>query len=103
MSMTPEPPRNPEHRSTNAILCFCIGAALAGLAWFLGVGTVIGAALSGGDAAILVGGAIAAVALVLASIAGGVLMLIGTIWMVIQVIADQAGDKGEKRYRNIER
>lgn len=98
-----EPPRNPEHRSTNAILCFCIGAALAGGAWFLGVGTVIGAALSGGNAAMVVGGAIAAIGLVLASIAGGVLMLIGSIWMVIQVIADQRGDASEKRYRNIER
>jgi hypothetical protein len=99
----PEPPRNPEHRSTNAILCFCIGAVLEGLAWFLGVGTVIGAGLSGGDPAILIGGAIAAIALVLASIVGGVLMLIGTIWMVVQVIADQTGEKSEKRYRDVER
>ncbi|HJS80670.1 MAG TPA: hypothetical protein VJ748_08615 [Vitreimonas sp.] len=99
----PEGPRNPEHRSTNAILCFCIGAALAGGAWFLGVGTVMGAALSGGNPALVVGGAIAAIALVLASIAGGVLMLIGTIWMVIQVIADQTGEKSEKRYRDVER
>lgn len=99
----PDPARNPEHRSNNAILCFCLGAMLAGLAWFLGVGAVIGAALSGGDPAILVGGAIAAIALVLASIAGGVLMLIGTIWMVIQVIADQTGEKSEKRYRDVER
>jgi hypothetical protein len=99
----PEAPRNPEHRSTNAILCFCIGAALAGGAWFLGVGTVMGAALSGGNPALVVGGAIAAIALVLASIAGGVLMLVGTIWMVIQVIADQTGAKSEKRYRDVER
>jgi hypothetical protein len=93
----PEPPRNPEHRSTNAILCFCIGAVLAGF-------TVIGAGLSGGgDPAILIGGAIAAIALVLASVVGGVLMLIGTIWMVIQVIADQTGERSEKRYRDVER
>ena len=99
----PEPPRNPEHRSTNAILCFCIGAVLAGLAWFLGVGTVMGAALSGGDAAILIGRRMAAIALVRSSIVGGLLMLIGTIWMVIQVIADQTGEKSEKRYRDVER
>lgn len=79
---------NPERRTTNAILCFCIGARLAFLAWFLGVGTVIGAALSGGDPAIVVGGAIAAVGLVLAGTVGGALMFIGTIWMLIQVIAD---------------
>jgi hypothetical protein len=99
----PDAPRNPEYRSTNAILCFCIGAGLAGLAWFLGVGTVIGTAMSGGNGAVIAGGVIAAVALVLASIAGGVMMLIGAIWMVIQVIADQAGEKSEKRYRDVER
>jgi hypothetical protein len=94
---------NPERRSTNAILCFCIGAALAGVAWFFGVGTVIGAALSGGNPAVVVGGVIMAIGLVLAGIAGGVMMLIGTIWMVIQVIADQTGEKSEKRYRDVER
>jgi hypothetical protein len=99
----PEPPRNPEHRSTNAILCFCIGAALAGGAWFFGVGTVMAAAFSGGDPAMMVGSVMAAIALVLASVAGAVLMLVGTIWMVVQVIADQRGEASEKRYRNIER
>lgn len=98
-----EPPRNPEHRSTNAIFCFCIGAGLACLAWFLGVGTVIGAALNGSDAAIVVGGAIAALGLVLLSICGGVLMFVGAIWMLIQVIADQRGEPSEKRYRDVER
>jgi len=99
----PESPRNPEQRTTNAILCFCIGAGLAFLAWFLGVGTVIGAALSGGDPAVVVGGAIAAIGLVLAGVAGGALMFIGTIWMLIQVIADQTSEKSEKRYRDVER
>jgi len=99
----PEPPRNPERRTTNAILCFCIGAGLAIGAWLLGVGAVIGAALSGGNPALVVGGAIAAIGLVLASLAGGALMLIGTIWMVIQVIADQTGERSEKRYRDVER
>lgn len=98
-----DPPRNPEGRTTNAILCFCIGAALAGGAWFLGVGAVIGTALSGGDPAVVLGGAIAAIGLVLAGVAGGVLMLVGTIWMFIQVIADQTGEKNEKRYRDVER
>ena len=101
--MSPPEGPNPEHRSNNAILCFCIGAGLAALAWFMGVGSVMAAALSGGDPGLVVGGAIAAIGLVLASIAGGVLMLIGTIWMVIQVIADQTGEKSEKRYRDVER
>ena len=39
----PEQP-NPEHRSNNAILCFCIGAGLAALAYVLGIGAVLGAA-----------------------------------------------------------
>lgn len=94
---------NPERRTTNAILCFCVGAVLAGIGWFLGVGTVIATALSGGDPAAIVGGAVAAIGLVLASVAGGVLMLIGTIWMLIQVIADQTGEKSEQRYRDVER
>lgn len=94
---------NPERRTTNAILCFSIGAGLVGLSWVLGMGAVMGAALGGGDPALVVGGAIAAVGLVLAGAAGGVLMLIGGIWMVIQVIADQRGEASEKRYRDIER
>jgi hypothetical protein len=51
----------------------------------------------------VVGGAVAAVGLVLASVAGAVLMLVGVLWMVIQVIADQTGEKSEKRYRDVER
>jgi hypothetical protein len=101
MSQSERP--NPERRSNNALLCFCIGAGLAILAWFLGVGTVIGAALSGGDPAVLVGGAFAAIGLALAGVSGFVLMLVGGIWMLVQVIADQTGDREEKRYRDVER
>lgn len=101
--MSPPEAPNPERRSTNAILCFSIGAGLAILAWFLGVGAVIGAALSGGDPALVVGGALAAVGVTLAGVSGVVLMLIGAIWMLIQVIADQTGEASEKRYRDIER
>lgn len=95
--------RNPEHRTTSAILCFSIGAGFAIGAWFLGVGTVIGAAASGGNPALVVGGVVAAIGLTLAAVAGGVLMLIGAIWMFIQVIADQRGEASEKRYRDVER
>ncbi len=94
---------NPEHRTTNALLCFCIGAGALALAWFLGVGGVIAAALSGGDPAILVGGIFAALALVLLSGSGFILMVVGGVWMVIQVIADQRGEASEKRYRDVER
>lgn len=101
--MKPSEGPNPERRTTNAILLFCIGAGLAGLAWFFGVGTVIGAAVSGGNPAVVVGGMVAAIGLVLASVVGGVLMLVGTIWMLIQVIADQRGEPSEKRYRDVQR
>jgi len=94
---------NPERRSNGAIICFCAGAGLGVLAWFLGVGTVMGAALSGGDPAIVMGGAFAAIGLVLMGVAGGLLMLVGGVWMIVQVIADQRGEASEKRYRDVER
>ncbi len=95
--------KNPEHRANNAILCFCLGLALAGGAYFLGVGAVLATALSGGDPAVVVEGALAAVALVLMGVAGFIMMLVGAVWMALRVIADQSGDANEKRYRNIER
>lgn len=101
--MKPPEPRNPEHRSSNALLCFCIGAGLCGLAYVLGIGAVIGAALSGGDPAVVVGGLFAAIGIGLAGIAGFIMMLIGGVWMLLQVIADQSGDAEEKRYRDVER
>ncbi len=101
--MSPSDAPNPERRTTNAILCFCLGAGLAALAWFLGVGGVVAAALTGGDPALIVGSIIAAIALVLLTVSGFVLMLVGGVWMVIQVIADQRGEASEKRYRDVER
>lgn len=98
-----EPPRNPEHRSTNALLCFCIGAALAFLSWFLGVGTVMAAAFSGGNPAVVVGSMISAIGLVVMTLIGVLLMGVGAVWMFIQVIADQRGEASEKRYRDVER
>lgn len=101
--MSPSEGPNPEHRSSNALLCFCIGAGLCILAYVLGIGTVIAAALSGGDPTLVVGGLLAAVGLALAGVSGFVLMLVGGIWMFVQVIADQTGAKSEKRYRDVER
>lgn len=94
---------NPERRSNNALLCFCIGAGLAGLAYILGVGAVVGAAFGAGDPAIIAGSLGAAVALTLAALSGIALMVVGGIWMVLRVIADQRGDVSEKRYRDVER
>jgi hypothetical protein len=101
--MSPPEGLNPEHRSNNAILCFCIGAGLAALAWFLGVGSVMAAALSGGNPAVVVGSVFAALALVFAAGAGFVMMLVGGVWMIVQVIADQRSEPSEKRYRDVER
>jgi hypothetical protein len=95
--------RNPEHRSSSPMILFCTGAGLCLLAYFLGVGTVIGAVLTGGDPAIVVGGLLAAIGLALATVVGFLLMLIGGVWMVGQVIADQSGGAEEKRYRDVER
>jgi predicted ABC-type sugar transport system permease subunit len=101
--MSPPEGKNPEHRSNNAMLCFCLGAGLAIAAYVLGVGAVIGAAFSGGDPAIIVGSMLGAVGLVLMGIAGFVMMIIGGVWMILRVIADQTGDRSEKRYRDVER
>lgn len=98
----PEAP-NPEHRSNNAMLCFCLGAGLCGLAYFLGIGAVFTAALSGGDPAAIVGGVFAAIALALLGVGGVIMMLVGGVWMIARVIADQRGDAEEKRYRDVER
>lgn len=94
---------NPERRSTGAVICFSAGALMAGAAWLFGVGAVIGAAFSGGDPALVVGSVVAAIGLSLLAGFGFLLMLIGGVWMLIQVIADQSGDAEEKRYRDVER
>jgi hypothetical protein len=96
-------PRNPEHKSNNAILCFCIGAGLATFAYFMGIGGVFVAAFSGGDPFVVAGGILMFVVLSLSAVVGGLLMLIGGIWMIGRVIADQTGDAEEKRYRDVER
>jgi len=85
------------------MIVFCTGAGLCALAYFLGVGALIGALISGGDPALVVGGIFAAIALGLTTVVGFALMLIGGIWMIGQVIADQSGGAEEKRYRDVER
>lgn len=101
--MSPPEGRNPEHRSSNALWCFCIGVGLTFAAQFLGMGAVMTAVFSGGDPAVLVGSMLAAVGIVLMGVVGVLLALIGGLWMIIRVIADQQGDANEKRYRDIER
>lgn len=85
------------------MILFCTGAGLCTLAYFLGVGAIIGAAISGGNPAMVAGGVLAAIALSLAVVVGVVLMLVGGVWMIGQVLADQSGGAEEKRYRDVER
>lgn len=94
---------NPERRSNAAILCLCIGVALGVAAWFLGLGAILTAAASGGDPAALAGGVAALIGLALLGVSGAILSTAGVVWMIVQVIADQTGDKNESRYRNVER
>jgi hypothetical protein len=101
--MNPPETPNPEQRSNNALLCFCLGAGLMGAAYFLGIGAIIGAALSGGDAASMVGGVIAVIGLALLGAGGFVFMVVGGVWMIVRVIADQRGEPSEKRYRDVNR
>lgn len=85
------------------MILFCTGLGLCTLAYFLGVGAVLGALFTGGDPAMVVGGLLAAIGLGLATVIGFLLMIIGGIWMIGQVIADQSGGAEEKRYRDVER
>ena len=96
-------PPNPEHRSSNAMLCLCIGLALLAGAYFLGFGAVLTTALSGGDPAIVVGSMVSALALGLAAVSGVILTLIGVVWMIVRVIADQTSGPDANRYRDIQR
>lgn len=101
--MSPPEGRNPEHRSSSPMILFCTGVGLCALAYFLGVGAILGAALTGGDPIVVAGSLIAAIGLALATVVGFVLMLVGGVWMIGQVIADQSGGAEEKRYRDVER
>lgn len=98
----PDPP-NPERRSTGALICFGVGAAFATLAWFFGVGGAMTIALGGGDPAAVAGGLGMVFGLVAMTLIGIALMLIGGVWMIGQVVADQRGEPSEKRYRDVER
>lgn len=85
------------------MILFCTGVGLCALAYFLGVGAIIGAAFTGGNPAVVAGGLLAAIGLALSTVVGFLLMLIGGVWMIGQVLADQSDSAEEKRYRDIER
>lgn len=93
---------NPERRSNNAMLCFCLGLGLLGLSWFLGVSTAFSAAFSGGLAGAAMGVA-GGLALMLAACGGFVLMLVGAVWIFLRVIADQTSAHARERYKDVQR
>jgi hypothetical protein len=93
--------RNPEHRSNNSMLLFCTGIGLCIVSYFLGIGAVIGVAATGGDPAVVIGSMLGVIGVVLMGIVGAIMALIGGIWMIVRVIADQTGD--DSRYRDVER
>jgi hypothetical protein len=102
--MNPPEAPNPERRSDAALLCLCIGLGLMILSWFLGFGGVLAAALSGGSPAAIAGGIGAFVGLVLAAVSGMLLSLVGVVWLIVRVIADQREDHAKERYsREVER
>ncbi len=105
--MTENPPRprpdvpNPERRSDAALICFCAGIALVAVSWFFGVGGVLAGAATG-SAPIAAAGAISGVVvLLLGAAAGGLLTLIGVVWLIVRVIADQR--ESDKYSREVER
>jgi hypothetical protein len=72
-------------------------------AWFLGVGSVIGLALSGGNPALLAGGLGALIALPLMALSGFLLAIVGGVWLLVRVIADQTKADRSERYKNVQR
>jgi len=87
-----EPEPNPERRTTAALFFLCAGGALFWLASFLGLwaglSTAVHQSSPAAAAAALLGAGIAALG---AGILGLLLLLIGGIWLVVQVIVDQTG------------
>lgn len=99
----PEAP-NPERRSDAALLCLMMGLGLLGLSWFLGFGAALAFAFSGGSPGAFAGGLGALVGLFLAFGSGVVLSLIGGVWLIARVIADQREEHDKERYsRDVER
>lgn len=98
----PEAP-NPERRSDAALLCLCIGVGLMALSWFFGIGGIMAAAFTGNEAALAATGLAALILIPIAGLCGFLIAAIGCVWLFVRVLADQAGDKEEKRYRNVER
>lgn len=89
---------SPERKSYAPTLVFGAGTALVGLSWFFGVGAAV-TGVNGAAAAIGTG----IVVMVGAAILGAILMIVGGVWMIVRVIADQTENPEEKRYRNVER
>lgn len=92
---------SPEGKSNNAMLCFCIGLGCAALAYFLGFGAAFGALMLGDDPGAAVGGVFAFIGIVLLGVSGFVLMVVGGVWMIVRVVADQSA--GDRYSKNVDR
>ncbi len=105
--MIPDAPRakpdapNPERRSDAALICFCAGIALLGLSWVLGFGGAMAGMMSGSAPVAAVGLASGVIALLLGAAAGAILTLVGVIWLLVRVIADQR--ESDRYSREVER
>lgn len=102
MTHTPPPNApNPERRSNAALICFCAGIGLVALSWFMGFGGVLAGALTGSAPIAAVSALSGVVVLMLGAAAGGVLTVVGAIWLMVQVIADQR--QSDRYSREVER
>lgn len=99
-----DPEKNPERRSDAALLCLMIGGGLIGLAYFLGIGAIAIALISGLNPVTAAGSLGVAIAAPLALVCGFILMVIGGVWILGRVIADSRGEAVADRYsRDVER
>jgi hypothetical protein len=101
--MSPPDAPNPEHGANGAILCLGAGIGLLALTWFFGLGGVMVAAFAGGNALMTAGGLFALIMLPLAALVGFLLVIVGGVWLLARVIADQTGANRNERYKNVQR
>lgn len=97
-----EPVRSPERRTDAPILCLCIGGGLMALGWFLGAAGAFSQLLSTQWSAIGTGGVMALLLLPFALLLGFGFAVVGGIWILVQVIADQTSAR-DPYSKNVER
>lgn len=100
----PDQDLNPERRSNAAILCLSIGFGFMALAWFFGVSGALGLIFSGGWTLAVAGGLVTFLMVPISWVLGVLFVVVGLVWIAIQVIVDQRGAHRTDRYsREVER